>query len=140
MTLWLGLDVGTCKLGVSIGQTITQTASPLITLQVKTTWRQKRPCVTLRWLALDAIVKKWAPSGWILGYPYYPTFQKMHRLVVWYEHALKQRYQLPVYLEDEGYSTYDVRALSKNNPTIDGNGFAAMTILERWLMTSGYTS
>ncbi len=125
----LGFDFGTKRIGVAVGQTITQTARPLETVKAQ------------QWDAIDKLVKHWQPDALVVGIPLNMdgSEQKLTQLAKQFVTALKNRYQLPTYEMDERLTTQSVRenlfskggykALHKE--AIDS--LAAQLILQNWL-------
>ena len=57
----MGFDFGTQKIGIAIGQTVTQTASPLPDLPAK----DGQP----KWDAVASLIKEWQPDAFVVGIP-----------------------------------------------------------------------
>lgn len=129
----LGFDFGLKRIGVAVGQTVTQTARPLITLSAA----QGEP----QWDKLDNLVKTWQPDGLVLGIPLNMdgTEQTVTHFARRFAQQLHERFKLPVYEMDERLSTKDARervfaqggykALQQKQ--IDS--IAAQLILQNWL-------
>lgn len=58
----LGLDYGSKKIGVAVGQNLTHTAMGIAVIPVK----QNVP----DWEQLDALVQRWKPGAFVVGMPY----------------------------------------------------------------------
>ncbi|TAK72926.1 MAG: Holliday junction resolvase RuvX [Gammaproteobacteria bacterium] len=99
----LGFDFGWKRIGVAIGQTITQTARPLETLSAK----EGIP----NWSTIDKLIKKWLPDALVVGIPLNMdgTEQSISHHARQFAHTLRERFQLPVYEEDERLTTKDAR-------------------------------
>lgn len=99
----IGFDFGMKRIGVAIGQSITQTARPLSTLQAK----QGVP----NWDAITKLIQKWLPDALIVGIPLNMdgTEQKITKDAKQFASALQERYKLPVYQVDERLTTKDAR-------------------------------
>ena len=54
----MGFDYGTHRIGVAIGQRVTQTASPLAILRA----RQGQP----NWSDVEALIKEWRPEAFVV--------------------------------------------------------------------------
>lgn len=129
----LGFDFGTKRIGVAIGQTVTQTARALNTLQAK----EGVPS----WDALDKLIKSWQPEAFVVGIPLNMdgTEQPITQAARAFAKSLQTRYQLPVYEMDERLSTKDARERlfaeggykALQNGQIDS--VAAQLILQNWL-------
>lgn len=130
----LGFDFGTKRIGIAVGQTITRTARPLITIKAN----QGVP----DWEALDKLIKLWRPFALIVGIPLNMdgTPQPLTTAAEQFADALRQQYELPVYGIDERLTTKDAREKifhqggykALQNGQIDS--VAAQLILETWFM------
>jgi putative Holliday junction resolvase len=133
----LGFDFGTKRIGVAVGQTVTQTARPLTTVPAKEGVPQQG--------VIQKIIKTWQPDALVVGVPCHmdgseqAITRSARQFIVW----LKQEFQLPVYEMDERLSTKDAR----RNLFQEG-GFkalqdgqvdrvAAQLILQNWLDQQG---
>ena len=114
--MWLGLDFGLARIGVAIGNTLTEGARPLVTLNA----REKDQ----RFASLAELITAWQPVGLVLGLPMntretveegssskilsQQLKSKKHRLasqVRRFAKQIRERFGLPVVLVDERYST-----------------------------------
>jgi len=120
---YLGFDFGTKRLGLAIGQSITKTATPLMTLHVQngTPWDQ-----------LSHIIKEWEPIGLVIGLALQPdnTHSKTSLLAQQLGHQLKAHFHLPVYFIEERLTSVAAR---EKYPQGDKDASAAAIILESWL-------
>ncbi len=129
----LGFDFGTKRIGVAVGQTVTQSASPLTTVPAKEGIPQQG--------VIQKLIKRWQPDALIVGIPCHmdgsdqPITWAARKFIVW----LKQEFDIPVYEMDERLSTKDAR-----RNLFDEGGFkalqggqidrvAAQLILQNWL-------
>ncbi len=133
----LGLDVGTRYIGVAIGQTITQTATPLRSLLVK--------AGTPDWESLDQLVNEWQPDGFVIGTP--KNLEKKESEIILFikelSEKVKARYAIPMFWINEDLTTVEAKSrlfsqkgykgLSKENVDC----YAAKLILEDWLAVEG---
>ncbi len=130
----LGFDFGMKRIGVAVGQTITQSARPLVTLKAK----QGVPS----WELLNKLIKTWQPNALVVGIPLNMdgTEQPLTQAAQAFSAALKQRYELPVYGVDERLSTKDARerlfSQGGYKALQDGqvDSVAAQLILQNWLI------
>lgn len=135
MPNYIGIDYGTVKMGVAIGQSITQTASALKTIKVKHPYN---------WQELDEIIKQWQPQAIIIGLPL--TEDGQQQLISKQAHnfakKLHNRYNLPIHEMDERFSSMQAQddfsqarnignAKRKQGKNLDAH--AAKNILQRWL-------
>ena len=128
----LGFDYGRLRTGVAIGQTLTGTASALVTLNS----RNNKP----DWDGIDRLVKEWQPDGLVVGVPLHMdgTEQDMTRSAQKFGRQLKARYNLPVYEADERLSSAEAEqnlGTAKDKAAIDRE--AARLILQGWLDKQG---
>ena len=136
-TLFLGFDFGIKRIGVAVGQSITRSANPLITLPAK----QGKP----NWESLAKLIDTWRPDGLVVGLPLNMdgSEQYITRAAQNFASTLKQRYPLlPIYqiderlttiaARDEVFNSGGYRALQTSKQKIDS--VAAKLILEAWLL------
>ena len=122
----LGFDYGEKRIGIAVGQTLTQTASAIKTI---TTTNRK-----IDWNSITILVKEWAPEIFVLGSPSLKSGRE-HTLALKIEkfsHRLTGRYQRPVEFIDERLSS---RAALDYEQEVDRAGLdavAAKLILETW--------
>jgi putative Holliday junction resolvase len=129
----LALDFGTTKIGIAVGQTITRTARPLVTLKANKG--------TPNWEELDQVLKEWQPVALVVGRPLHMdgTTQEMTELADAFALKLEQRYHLPLYQVDERLSSHEAEAIldemhgKQRYPREDVDKLAASLILEGWL-------
>ena len=134
---FLGFDYGERRIGVAVGQSVTGTASPLASVDV----RGGEP----DWVSIDELVADWKPDGLVVGEPLHMDgrSQPMTRRARRFGHALRGRYGLPVHAADERLSTVEARAELASRGAFRENGagrrresdhpIAARVILESWL-------
>ena len=138
----MGFDFGTTKIGVAVGQSITQTVTPLITLPSK----NHKP----DWGAIEKQIKEWQPDMLVVGLPLHldGEAQPITQAAQKFANQLKGRFQLPVELMDERLSSYEaeerlreINAQTKNNAkkqtnkrqkAMDIDKIAAQLIVESW--------
>lgn len=99
----ISFDFGMKRLGVAIGQTLTQTARPLDTLPVKTGEPQ--------WEMITKLFQKWSPDAWVVGIPVNMdgSSQQITLKARQFSKQLQNRYAVPVYEVDERLTTKDAR-------------------------------
>lgn len=99
----LGFDFGMKRIGVAVGQRITKTANPLVTLAAKSgepDWKQ-----------VDTLIKKWRPDALIVGIPLNMdgTDQPITHAARAFAQSLIKHYELPVHEMDERLTTKAAR-------------------------------
>ena len=131
---YLGFDFGNKKIGTAIGQTITNSASPLQTIRSI----NQNP----NWEIITKLIQEWRPSGLVVGIskqadgsdnPITPRMLKFCR-------QLEGRYQLPVYQQDETLSTFEAKQMLFDEVSVNASRLwevqdqlAAQLILQTWL-------
>ncbi len=128
-----GFDFGTKRIGIAIGQGVTQEARPLTTLLAK--------AGVPVWSELDTLIKKWRPDALVVGMPLNMdgTEQDVTTQARQFAESLSQRYHLPLHLIDERLTTKSARAQlfeqGGYRALQDGqvDAVAAQLILENWL-------
>jgi putative Holliday junction resolvase len=101
----LAFDFGHKRIGVAIGNTLTQTARPLTTLHV-----ERRDA---RETALRALMTEWQPQKLVVGLPVHvdgaehEMTQRARKFARW----LEETFRLPVALVDERLTTHAAQSL-----------------------------
>jgi putative Holliday junction resolvase len=119
----LAFDYGLKHIGVSVGQFVTRTASPLVTLRAK----NGKP----NWVDVDRLVSDWQPTNLVVGLPINMdgTESDMSAQARDFADALASRYTLPVALADERLTSRAAQELSRER----SHELAAVLIAETWL-------
>lgn len=128
----IGFDFGMKRIGVAIGQTVTQSARPLDTIQAK----DGEP----NWSALTRLIKKWLPDALVVGIPLNMdgTDQPISHHARQFAAKLRTEYKIPVHEMDERLTTKDARerlfAQGGYKALQDGqvDRVAAQLILQNW--------
>lgn len=131
--VYLGFDFGYKRIGVAVGQRLTCTANPLSTIAAT----NGVPC----WNIIAALIKQWRPDALIVGFPTRADGGPLYvtKPAKRFAHALKTRFELPVFLVDERLSTVEARAqlFSRGGyrklKQAEVDSCAACIILEQWL-------
>jgi putative Holliday junction resolvase len=135
----MGFDFGTVRMGVAIGQQITQAAQPLITLKMRAGFPD--------WDTITSLVQEWQPGLFVVGVPYHAdgTPNTVTKVALDFGRALQLRYQLPVETIDEHLSSYEAKNFLKKKQThanrhkqIAIDALAAAIILETWFSQQQY--
>lgn len=133
----LAFDFGSKRIGIALGQTLTQTARPLDTIQ-----RRNKEA---DWEAIATLIASWKPDALVVGLPLAEdgSEQDMSILARRFMQQLEQRFGLPVHAVDERYSSMEAEARLKEMPKAPKyaspawkaavDGIAAQVILEAWL-------
>lgn len=95
----IGFDFGEKRIGVAIGNTVTQEARAYRIIDSRTN--------DARWKGVGAVVKEWEPSAFVVGIPRHPdgTPHEMTARCERFARQLEGRFHLPVYRVDERYSS-----------------------------------
>lgn len=134
LKILIGFDFGMKRIGVAIGQTVTQTARPLDTIQAK----EGIP----NWNALTKLIQKWLPDALVVGIPLNMdgTDQAISYHAREFAKNLRNHFQIPVYEADERLTTKDARerlfAEGGYKALQDGqvDRVAAQLILQNWFI------
>lgn len=129
----IGIDYGVRHIGISVGDTISCKARPLLGF----TYKQRQ------WVApLAEVITRWQPERLVVGVPYNAdgTKQPLTEKVMTFVKALEQEFSLPVSCVDERWTTVaaksELYAENKvnrvNKASVDAE--SAKLILEQWLI------
>jgi putative Holliday junction resolvase len=130
-----GIDYGTRKIGVAVGQNITSTAMGIAVIAVRNG--------EVDWTELDKLVQRWKPGAFVVGMPYNMDGSESEMTVQANKFARKltERYQRPCHPVDERLSTRAAREITRNNAELLGKRYddrakvdamAAQLLLESW--------
>lgn len=133
--IYLGIDFGMKNIGLSVGQSITKTASALRNIKYNN---------PMNWGDFDKIIQQWEPNKIIIGWPLTEDgrVQKINNAIKTFSKEIAARYHLEVIFADERYSSMqaqsefaDARSIGvakkKNSKNMDS--YAAKHILQRWM-------
>ncbi len=130
----LAFDFGTRKIGVAIGNTLTGSARPLVTLRAESN--------AGRHAAIAALVDEWQPALLVVGRPLHAdgTAHDTTALADKFARDLARRFRLPVEHVDERYTTqvagFELSGAARGRgPAADRDAVAAQIILQAWLDT-----
>jgi len=133
----LGFDYGTQRIGVAFGQSLTGTAQAVCVLKA----RDGIP----DWSQIEALIKEWQPSVFVVGIPYNLDGSESELMVraIKFANRLNGRFHKPSYGMDERLSSIEAAEQvleenrgAKKRAAIDD--IAAQIILENWF--SGLTA
>ena len=135
-TVVLGFDYGLRRIGVAVGQRITGTASAIAVLRNSDSGPD--------WAACDTLLKTWRPQALIVGLPLGRDGhdQPMTHAARAFASTIEQRYQLPVHLADERFTSRAADAefvaarragLARRKDAAMLDAQAARRIVEQWL-------
>jgi len=146
----LGFDYGTKRIGIAVGQELTQTATPLTTLSNI----NNQP----DWTSIQRLVDEWCPHVFVVGLPIAAdgVEHAMQRAAKRFGHQLHQRYNVATYWVDERLTSLEAERIiadsmhfrlkssvkrrgksrtAKKNTTnkLEVDKIAARLIVESWL-------
>jgi putative Holliday junction resolvase len=129
----LGFDFGTKRIGVAVGQTVTQSARPLTTLKAE----NGKPHLE----TLAKLIKIWQPTALIVGIPLNMdgTEQPLTLAARRFAEMLRNQFKIPVHEIDERLTTKAARESlfedggykALQNGQVDA--VAAQLILQNWI-------
>ncbi len=130
MSVLLGFDYGTHKIGVAVGQALTGTATPLETLGLV----NRKP----DWQRIQCLLDEWRPQALVVGHPFEMTDREANNAAGAKKFArqLHGRFHLPVHMADERLTSREAWSAlgseaGKDPSKVDS--YAAKLILETWL-------
>lgn len=133
---WLGFDWGVHWIGIAVGQTLTQSATPL------------KPIKAARgipnWDIVDQLINEWKPKGCVVGIPYnmdgsaFDLTQRANK----FRKRLYGRYGIPAEGIDERLTSLEAFRMLDIHPDdlekakkANVDGLSAKLILESWFNT-----
>ena len=129
MATLLGFDYGPRKIGVAVGQTVTNTATPLATLRSS----RDQP----DWEGIARLIAAWQPQALVVGLPFDldDTEAQMAPQAKRFARRLHGRFRLPVHLADERLTSREARQRvgGQIRKVEELDAVAAKLILETWL-------
>src|SRR3990167_9962291 len=127
----LGFDFGLKKIGVAVGQTITQTANPLTILSAK----RGEP----NWIEIKKLIEEWGADALIVGLQLNMdgTEQFITQQAKLFGEKLKKQFHLPVIFVDERLTTIaakdEMHATRKGSARFElADSVSAKLIVESW--------
>jgi len=128
----LAFDFGLKRIGVAVGQSITQTAQPLPLLKAQ----DGAP----KWDEVQQLIEKWQPQLLLVGVPLHMdgSEQDVTRFARRFGNRLNGRFHLPVQWVDERLTSYEAETILSEldfksaNDKIGVDSVSAMLILEQW--------
>ncbi len=130
-----GFDFGTRRIGVAVGETLTQQAHPLTVIQGEAN--------DDRFAAIEKLIQEWRPAGFVVGLPTHMDGAE-HEMTARsrrFGQQLNGRFGLPVEFADERLSSFDaeiqLREAGKNAKAARKHldAVAAQLILQTWFDT-----
>ena len=127
----IGIDYGTSKIGVAVGNTQTSSSSPLeIIINTKS---------GINWPQLETIIQEWKPQVIIVGQPFNMdgSESEMMKEVKLFADTLKERINIKIEFFDERLTSFEAKQMDTSGKPIDD--LAAKIILDGWLSNNVHT-
>jgi putative Holliday junction resolvase len=122
----MAFDYGTKRIGVAVGNTLTQLGQPIKTIDEISS--------DAGFKIIEGLLKEWQPNLLIVGMPYHPdgAEHEMSARARRFGNQLQGRFQLPVEWVDERYTS----AVLEGNPDMRDNldAESAALILEQYFL------
>ena len=121
----IGIDYGTSKIGVAVGNTQTSSSSPLeIILNTK---------LGTNWFKLEAVIQEWKPQVIIIGQPFNMdgSESEMMKEVKSFADNLAEMVNIKIEFFDERLTSFEAKQMDTSGKPIDD--LAAKIILDGWL-------
>ena len=120
----LSFDFGTRRVGVAVGNSITQSGQALKTIAA--------PSSDALFREIESLLKEWQPDQLVVGRPVHPdgSPHEMTAKAVRFGNQLHGRFHLPVAWVDERYTSAVLEGDSKMHDNLDAH--SAVLILEQY--------
>jgi putative Holliday junction resolvase len=120
----MAFDYGTRRVGVAVGNSVTQSGKALKTIAA--------PNLDTLFVEIQALVKEWQPDQLVVGRPLHPdgTEHEMTAKAIRFGNQLHGRLNLPIVWVDERYSSAVLEADVKMRDNLDAH--SAALILEQY--------
>ena len=125
----LAFDFGTKYIGVAVGQTITQTSSPLTVLNVKQEGKEL-------WNTIHELIAEWKPDQLLVGQPLNMdgSPSDMMKKVETFFQKLRKTTTIPCELVDERLTSFEAKQLmDSSSKHIRIDDLAAKIFLDNWI-------
>ena len=125
----LAFDFGTQYIGVAVGQTVTNTSSPLVVLKVD---REEKEI----WNSISDLIDEWKPDHILIGKPLNMdgTPSDMMRKIDLFFKKIKKITNIPCELVDERLTSFEAKNLAKIDSKLDRiDHLAAKIFLDNWI-------
>ena len=120
----ISFDYGTRRVGVAVGNSMTQSGQALKTIAV--------PSIDVLFQEIENLLKEWQPNQLVVGRPVHPDGapHEMTAKAVRFGNQLHGRFHLPVAWVDERYTSAVLEGDSKMHDNLDAH--SAVLILEQY--------
>jgi putative Holliday junction resolvase len=120
----LSFDYGTRRVGVAVGNSMTQSGQALKTIAA--------PSSDALFQEIESLLKEWQPDQVVVGRPVHPdgASHEMTAKAVRFGNQLHGRFHLPVHWVDERYTSAVLEGKSEMHDNLDAH--SAVLILEQY--------
>ena len=125
----LAFDFGTQYIGVAVGQTLTNTSSPLVVLKVD---REEKEI----WDSISDLIEEWKPDQILIGKPLNMdgTDSEMMKKIDPFFKKIKKITNIPCELVDERLTSFEAKQLMQVDSKDDRiDDLAAKIFLDNWI-------
>ena len=122
----IAFDYGEKKIGVAVGQTSTNTSSPLKIIFNKDN--------TTNWISISSLLDEWKPGLILLGKPLNMdgSESKIMKKVDQFYKELKSIYDVDIEFVDERLTTFEAREILKDEKHDNVDAHAAKILIDNW--------
>ena len=126
----MAFDYGTRRIGVAVGNTLTQAGSPLKTVAEASS--------DASFKVIEGLLREWQPNRLVVGLPCHPdgTEHEMSAKARRFGNQLQGRFQLPVDWVDERYTSAVLEADPDMRDNLDAE--SAALILEQYFLEKNW--
>ena len=127
----IAFDYGEKKIGVAVGQTATNTSSPLQIIFNKEN--------NINWVSISSILDEWKPDLILIGKPLNMdgSESEMMKKINKFYIKLKSIYDADIEFVDERLTTFEARQILKDNKQDDNvDAHAAKILIDSWFENS----
>ena len=126
----IAFDYGEKKIGVAVGQTSTNTSSPLKIIFNKDN--------KTNWISISSLLDEWKPDLILLGKPLNMdgSESKIMKKVVQFYKELKSIYDVDIEFVDERLTTFEAREILKDERHDNVDAHAAKILIDSWFENS----
>ena len=125
----LAFDFGTQYIGVAVGQTVTNTSSPLVVLKVD---REEKEI----WDSISNLIEEWKPDQILIGKPLNMdgSPSDMMKKIDPFFNKIKKVTNIPCELVDERLTSFEAKELAKiDSKSHRIDHLAAIIFLDNWI-------
>ena len=122
----IAFDYGEKKIGVAVGQTATNTSSPL---QIIFNKENK-----INWISIDLVIDEWKPDLILIGKPLNMdgSESEMMKKIDKFYIKLKSIYDADIEFVDERLTTFEARTILKDEKQNNVDALAAKILIDNW--------